>query len=182
MRSLRRYIERRSGRAPRPRRHPGRALRRRLAGCGAGSGGATLIEVLISIVVLTIVVAPVIDGFVRGRSFTAHRGEKRMALRLAERKVEQLLDAGYGSAGDDDDVSSVDVTSGSHPSDPTIVVSTRGDSDPGNDVMGDLRWSVQDVNWTSPGDKVYAKIIDVTVSWPQNNPRDSVTLTFILGQ
>lgn len=172
-------------RARRQRRTAPPAHRRRsggLATCLRGSGGATLIEVLISIVVLTIVLAPVVDGFVRGRSFTAHRGEKRMALRLAERKVEQLLNAGYGAGGDDGDVSSVNVTSGTHPTDSTIVVNTRGDNDPGNDVVGDMTWTVQDVNWTSPGDKVYAKIIDVTVSWPQNNPRDSVTLTFILGE
>ena len=137
---------------------------------------------LVSVVVLSIVIVPVFDGFVRGRSFVAHRGEKRMALRLIERKAEQLLRAGYSSAGADADVSSVNLSSGSHPNDSGILLNTRGDDDASNDVMGSLSWSVQDVSWTSPGDDVDAKIVNISLAWPASAPTDTVSVTLLLGQ
>jgi len=137
-----------------------------------------MIEILVSVVLVGILVVPIFDGFVRGRIFVARRSEERMALRLVERKLEQLLAAGYGSSGDDSDVSSVDMGSGTHPDDPAVVVNTRGDSDPSNDVIGNLRW---DVTAISTFDGVDLKIVEATLAWPASAPRDSITLSLIVG-
>ena len=155
---------------------------KRLLKIGSNSTGSTIIEVLISVVILGIVIVPVFDGLLSGRMMAARRGEERMAVRLIERKIEQLMAAGYGSTGDDSDISSVDVSSGTHPSDPVIVLNTRGNSDASDDVLGSLDWQVQDVNWTSPGDNVYAKTITVQLTWPNGAPRNSVSVTFMLGR
>ena len=158
------------------------ALFRRLLRIGSNSTGSTIIEVLISVVILGIVIVPVFDGLLNGRMMAARRGEERMAVRLIERKIEQLMAAGYGSTGDDSNIASVDVSSGTHPSDPVIVLNTRGNSDASDDVLGSLNWQVQDIDWTSPGDDVYAKIITVQLTWPNGAPRNSVSVTFMLGR
>lgn len=146
------------------------------------SRGATLVEILVSVVIIGITVVPIFDGFMRGRAFVTQRSEERMALRLIERKAEQLLNAGYGSAGADDDVTSVNLTSGTHPIDPTIVLNTWGDDHPSNDITGSLTWTVTNVDWASPGDRVYAKIVDVTLGWPASAPEDSVSVTLLIGK
>lgn len=145
-------------------------------------GGFTLIEILVAVVMLAILIVPMFDAFVRGRSFVARRGEKRMALRLVERKCEQLLSIGYGGSGDDSNVSSVNVSAGVHPNDPSIVVNSRGDTDPSNDVIGRLTWNVHDLSWASPGDDVEAKGVVVKLAWPESAPRDSVSVTLLLGR
>ena len=146
------------------------------------SRGTTLVEILVSVVIIGITIVPIFDGFMRGRAFVIRRSEERMALRLVERKAEQLLNAGYGSAGADDDITSVDLTSGTHPDDPSIVLNTWGDDCPSNDITGSLTWRVQDVSWPSPGDQVYAKIVDVTLGWPLSTPEDSVSVTLLVGK
>lgn len=153
----------------------GRRLRR-------ASAGFTLIEVLVAVVIISIAVAPIFAAFVRGRTLVAHRGEKRVALGLVERKAEQLLIAGYGSSGADDDVSSINLELGTHPTDSTIIVNTRGDSDPSNDVLGDLVWTVDELSWTTPDDDLDAKRVTMTLSWPQTQWRDSVTMTLLISR
>jgi type II secretory pathway pseudopilin PulG len=140
------------------------------------------VEILVSVVIIGITVVPIFDGFLRGRNFVTRRSEERMALRLVERKAEQLLNAGYGSAGADDDITSVNLTSGTHPNDPSIVLNTWGDDCVANDVTGALTWTVTNVDWASPGDRVYAKIVDVTLAWPLGAPEDSVTVTLLVGK
>lgn len=167
---------------PRPRptgRSGGRGHRRNLLG---NSTGATLIEILVSVVIIGITVVPIFDGFMRGRAFVTQRSEERMALRLVERKAEQLLNAGYGSAGADDDVTSVNLTSGTHPVDPSIVLNTWGDDCASNDIIGSLTWAVTNVDWASPGERVYAKIVDVSLAWPNSAPEDSVSVTLLIGK
>ena len=83
-----------------------------------------------------------------------------------------------GESGDDTDVSSVNMTSGTHPTDPAILVNTRGDDDPSNDVTGNLRWEVTAI---SSFDGVDIKIVEATLAWPASAPRDSVTLSVIVG-
>lgn len=161
---------RRGGRRP----HHGSAL--------GNSRGATLVEILVSVVIIGITVVPIFDGFMRGRAFVTRRSEERMALRLVERKAEQLLNAGYGSAGADDDITSVNLASGTHPIDPSIVLNTWGDDCPSNDITGSLTWTVTNVDWASPGDRVYAKIVDVSLAWPSSAPEDSVTVTLLIGK
>lgn len=170
---------RRPFRAPRARRS---RARRRLVNHAGNSRGTTLVEILVSVIIIGITVVPIFDGFLRGRAFVTRRSEERMALRLIERKAEQLLNAGYGSAGDDTDVTSVNLTSGTHPTDPSIVLNTWGDDDTSNDVVGSLTWTVTNVDWASPGEQVYAKIVEIALGWPSSNPEDSVTLTLLVGK
>lgn len=143
--------------------------------------GVSVIEVLISVVVLAIIVVPVFNSLVAGRVLTSHRGEKRMALRLMERKIEQLMQPGYASGGSDEDITSVNLDPGTHPVDPSIVVSTRSLVDISDDLVGELTWTVTPVAWSSPGDSVRAKLTEVKLRWPSDNPRDSLTLTTLIG-
>jgi hypothetical protein len=143
--------------------------------------GATMVEILVSAFILAMLVVPMFNTLVAGRMLAAHRGEKRMALGLIERKVEQLMAAGYGSLGSDNDVSSVSMGAGTHPDDPSIVVSTRGDQDATNDVLGALTWSVSAVSWPSAGDSVRAKVLEVELKWPAGAPRDSLAVTTLIG-
>ena len=167
----------------RPRR---RRKRRGRSGLGAlrDNSGLTIIEVLVSLIVLAIVIAPMFDAFVRGRVLVIHRAEERMALRLVERKVEQLLAAGGAAAGSDADITSNDMTNGVHPVNSTIVLLTKGDNDTSNDVIGDLTWDVTSVTWSDPSgswnDAVYKNVV-VQLAWPQGAHRDSVSVTTIIN-
>jgi hypothetical protein len=144
--------------------------------------GIGIAEVLAAVVVISILLAPVFDAFVRGRMFVAQRGEERMALRLIERKAEQLLQAGYCSTGPDQNVSSINVGAGTHPSDPTIVLHSRGDACPANDVVGHLSWTVTETSWPSAGDDVEAKIVRIRLAWPASAPKDTVSVALLLGK
>jgi type II secretory pathway pseudopilin PulG len=171
---------RRSSRRKRPeQRVPGHQRHRTPLG---NARGTTIVEILVSVVIIGITVVPIFDGFMRGRAFVTRRSEERMALRLIERKAEQLLNAGYGSEGPDDDVTSLNLTSGTHPDDPSIVLNTWGDDCPSNDTVGALTWDVTNVDWSSPGERVYAKIVDITLDWPMGDPEDSVSLTLLIGK
>jgi type II secretory pathway pseudopilin PulG len=143
-----------------------------------------MIEVLVSVVVLAIVVAPMFDAFVRARVLVAHRAEERVALRLVERKLEQLLQAGAAAAGVDADVTSVNMDVGTHPTNSAITLITRGDADTSNDVLGDLTWTVTSVTWTDPmgasDDATYKQVV-VTLAWPLGAHRDSVSVTTIVS-
>jgi len=145
------------------------------------ASGTTLIEILMSTVILGIIIVPMFDTLVAGRMLTARRGERRMAHHLVARKTEQLLNAGYGSSDAATDVTSIDLTAGLHPTDPSIVVNTRGDTSALNDVVGNLTWTVQPVVWTSPGDSVRAKQVEVKLVWPAQAPRDSLSITTLIG-
>jgi len=158
-----------------------RAAATRALRAPANDRGVTMVEVLVSAVVLAIVVVPVFDGLVGGRVLATRRGEERMALRLIERKMEQLIEAGYGSAGSDADVQSVNMQVGQHPVDPSIVVNTRGDGCPLNDVLGELSWDVTQTTWSSPGDSVRGKYVEVKIVWPASTRRDSVSMVTLVG-
>lgn len=169
---------RRSEKHGRPNRVP---LSGRLRGPLGNNSGLTMIEVLVSIVVLAVVVVPLSDALVVGRTFTSHRGEKRMALRLVERKAEQLMAAGFSSAGPDDNILSTNMAIGSHPIAPGIVVNTRGDTDSSNDVLGDLNWYVYRDAYAAGADSVRRKLVRVSLRWPSDAPRDSVSVVTIVG-
>jgi len=145
--------------------------------------GLTLIEVMVSVVILAIVIAPMFDAFVRGRVMVQHRAEERVALRLVERKVEQLLAAGSTATGSDADVTSCYMSVGSHPVNSAITLITRGDSDTSNDVLGDLTWDVNSVTWSDPSgtweDATYSQV-SVKMAWPLGAHRDSVIVTTIV--
>ncbi|MFH1689127.1 MAG: type II secretion system protein [Candidatus Eisenbacteria bacterium] len=149
-----------------------------------GQRGMTIIEVLVSVVVLAIAVTPMFDAFVRGRVLVAHRAEERIALRLVERKLEQLLAAGGSASGSDADVTSVNMDAGTHPVNSAITLITRGDSDTSNDVLADLTWAVTSVTWTDPmgvsDDTTYKQVV-VTLAWPLGAHRDDVSVTTIVS-
>ena len=147
-----------------------------------GQSGLTMVEVMVSVVVLAISIAPAFDAMLRGRLLVARRGEERIALRLVERKTEQLLDAAYGSAGSDADITSTNLTAGTHPSDPTILLITRGDSDTSNDVYGDLTWTVTPITYSDPScDDTDYKHVVVKLAWPAGAHRDSVSIATVCG-
>ncbi len=149
-----------------------------------GQKGMTMIEVLVSVVVLGIVVAPMFDAFVRGRVLVAHRAEERIALRLVERKLEQLLAAGGSSSGTDANVTSTNMDAGTHPINSAITLVTRGDLDTSNDVLADLTWTVTSITWTDPSgasdDTTYKQVV-VTLAWPLGGHRDDVSVTTIVS-
>ena len=159
----------------RPRRGPGAVRNQK---------GLTIIEVLVSVVVLGIVVTPMFDAFVRGRVLVAHRAEERVALRLVERKVEQLLSAGGAATGTDADITSINMTDGTHPTNSAITLITRGDTDTSNDVIGDLTWEVTSVTWTDAtgtwNDATYKQVV-VELAWPRGAHRDNVSVTTIIN-
>jgi prepilin-type N-terminal cleavage/methylation domain-containing protein len=156
----------------------------RSVGMLRGQSGLTMIEVMVSVVILAIAIAPAFDAMLRGRLLVAHRGEERMALRLVERKTEQLLSASYSAAGSDADIQSVNMSAGTHPIDSTILLVTRGDDDASNDMYGDLTWTVTPVLWTDPlgvcNDTNY-KEVAVKLAWPAGAHRDSVVVATICG-
>jgi type II secretory pathway pseudopilin PulG len=143
-----------------------------------------MIEIMVSVVVLAIVIAPMFDAFVRGRVMVAHRGEERVALRLIERKVEQLLQAGGAASGTDTDITSTNMTAGTHPTNSAITLITRGDLDTSNDVIGDLTWDVTSVTWTDAAgtwdDATYKRVV-TKLAWPQGAHRDSVSIITIIN-
>jgi hypothetical protein len=143
-----------------------------------------MVEVMVSVVVLAIAIAPAFDAMLRGRLLVAHRGEERMALRLVERKLEQLLSTSYTYAGSDADIQSVNMTAGTHPNNPVILLVTHGDNDPSNDVYGDLTWTVTPILYTDPGgvhDDTNYKEVVVKLAWPTGAHRDSVVISTVCG-
>ena len=164
-------------------RRAGKRRSRRL-GTVRNQKGLTMIEVMVSVVVLAIVIAPMFDAFVRGRVMVAHRGEERVALRLIERKVEQLLQAGGAASGSDADITSTNMTAGTHPTSSAITLITRGDLDTSNDVIGDLTWNVTSVTWadaTGTWDDATYKHVVTKLAWPRGAHRDSVSVTTIVN-
>jgi hypothetical protein len=134
--------------------------------------------------VLAIAIAPAFDAMLRGRLLVAHRGEERIALRLIERKLEQLLTVSYESAGSDADVQSVSLVAGTHPNNSAILLVTHGDSDTTNDIYGDLTWTVTPILWSDPGgtyDDTNYKEVVVKLAWPRGAHRDSVVVTTMVG-
>ena len=162
----------------------GEDRRRRGPGAVRNEKGLTMIEVLVSVVVLGIVVTPMFDAFVRGRMLVAHRAEERVALRLVERKVEQLLAAGGAAAGTDADITSTNMAAGTHPTNSAITLITRGDTDTSNDVIGDLTWTVSDITWTDAAgtwnDATYKQVV-VELAWPRGAHRDRLSVTTIIN-
>ena len=130
------------------------------------------------------VVAPMFDAFVRARVLVAHRAEERVALRLVERKLEQLLHAGREATGSDADITSTNMTEGTHPQNSAITLITRGDADTSNDVTADLTWTVTSITWSdttgSSDDATYKRVL-VTMAWPLGAHRDSVSVTTIVN-
>jgi prepilin-type N-terminal cleavage/methylation domain-containing protein len=150
-----------------------------------GQKGFTLMEVLVAVIVMAIAVIPLLDFFVLTRMGIIREGRSREGIALASRKIEQLRAAGYGSAGNDSTIASVNLVAGVHPMNRSIIVSERGDSNPNNDLVGNMTWVVADSAWIhtdDPNDTTFAKIVTVRVAWPRGNPTDSVVVSTLIAR
>jgi len=135
-------------------------------------------ENMVSLIVFSIAIIFLYNMLFSGRMLVETGGERRMALKLAELKVEELRDAGYDAEGNDDDWTSVNMTVGTHPTtDTSVLIDDRGNGDAGDDLIGNMTWTVRDTSW-SVGGGIYAecKVVRVKVAWTQVHPRDEVVL------
>lgn len=144
--------------------------------------GYSLIEILVSVIVFSIAIVFVFQLLWSGQTTVQYEGERRVALRMAELKMEELKYAGYGSTGDDSDWTSVDMAVGTHPSDPTVTLDYRSTVDTLDDLVGTLQWVVRDTSWWVSGVTTNAKVVEVRVEWPEGSPRDRVRLTTLVGE
>jgi len=147
-----------------------------------GQSGFSLIELIVAVVVFSIAIVFVYQMLFSGETTVAFEGERRIALRMAELKLEELKYAGYGSGGDDSDWTSVNMDIGTHPDDPTVVLDDRSTSATTDDLLGDLQWTVRDTSWSGGGVTVDGKIVVVTVDFPKDWNRDQVRLVTVVGE
>ncbi len=143
--------------------------------------GFSLMENMVALVVFSIVIIFLYQMLFSGRMLVETGGERRMALKLAELKMEQLMDAGYTSQGADGDWTSINMTVGNHPMiDPSVLMDDRGTLDTQDDLIGNMTWTVADTTWSGGGVTTQCKIVRVSVEWPRICPNDNVWLsTFV---
>jgi prepilin-type N-terminal cleavage/methylation domain-containing protein len=181
---------------PRPQSQPGGAGRKSVAIEAAGrtegaeemrlvlprEGGYSLIEVTVAVIVFSIAIVFVYQMLFSGQTTVEFEGERRVALRRAELKLEELKYAGYGSEGSDVDYTSVNMEEGTHPDDPTVVLDDRGTAEPGDDLVGSMTWTVKETTYIDAGVFVDGKIVDLTIVWPLEWERDDVRLVTLMGE
>ena len=144
--------------------------------------GISLMEIMVSVVVLSIAIVFLYHMLFGGRVLVEIEGERRMALKLAEHKIEELLYVGYGSSGPDDDWTSVNLDVGTHPADGTVLIDDRGTGNAGDDLMGTMSWTVRDTSYTDVGATADCKVVRVTVEWPLSSSRESVSVATLIGR
>lgn len=144
--------------------------------------GYSLIEVMVSVIVFSIAIVFVFQMLWSGQTTVEFEGERRVALRMAELKMEELKYAGYSSTGSDANWTSLDMDVGTHPVDPTVVLDGRGNVDPSDDLVGALQWAVRETTWMGSGVTTRAKVVVVEVQWPEGAVRDRVRLTTLVGE
>ncbi len=145
-------------------------------------GGYSLIEVTVAVIVFSIAIVFVYQMLFSGQTTVEFEGERRVALRMAELKVEELKYAGYGSTGSDADYTSVNMEEGTHPVDPTVVLDDRATVTAVDDLVGSMVWTVTETTYVDGGVSVDGKIVDLTVVWPLEWERDSVRLVTMMGE
>ena len=141
---------------------------------------------MVSVIIFSVAIVFVYQMLFSGQTTVAFEGERRVALRMAELKAEELKYAGYASTGDDSDWTSLNMDVGTHPVDPTVILDDRGTSNPADDLIGALRWTVRDTSWVDTGVTVRCKIVKVSVTWPYAETgdisRDRVDLVTMVGE
>jgi prepilin-type N-terminal cleavage/methylation domain-containing protein len=140
--------------------------------------GMSLMENMVAMIVFSIAIIFLYNMLFSGRMLVETGGERRMALKLAELKAEELIDAGYDAEGADDDWTSVNMTVGTHPTTETsVLIDDRGTGEATDDLIGTMTWAVRDTAW-SVGGGVFAecKVVRVKVVWTQTYPRDEVVI------
>ena len=136
--------------------------------------GFSLMEVLVSVVVFAIAIVFLYQMLFSGRMQVEFEGERRVAAKAAQLKVEELKYAGYGSTDAVAGWTSVTMDIGTHPGDPRIVLDDRGTPDTQDDLVGLISWTVRDTSWLDSGITTEAKVVDLTLQWPENWVRDEV--------
>jgi hypothetical protein len=139
-------------------------------------------EVMVSVVVFSIAIVFVYQMLFSGRMQVEFEGERRVASKAAEEKIEELKYAGYGSTDAGADWTSVSMDVGTHPSDPTIVLDDRGTPDPQDDLTGEIHWTVSDTSWTEYGVTTDGKVVDLTIRWPEDWLRDEVRVVTVVAK
>lgn len=144
--------------------------------------GFSLIEIMVAVIVFSIAIVFVYQMFFSGRQQVSFEGERRVALKLAEHKIEELKYAGYASTGSDADWTSLNMSVGSHPTNALVTLDTKGTSGTTDDLIGSLNWAVRETTWVASGVTVRCKIVAVTLRWPNPSFRDRVRLVTMVGE
>jgi len=133
-----------------------------------------LMEVMVSMVVFSIAIVFLYQMLFSGRMQVEFEGERRVASKAAELKIEELKYAGYGSTDTGADWTSVSMDVGTHPDDQRMLLDDRDTPDTQDDLVGLVSWTVRDTSWIDSGITTEAKVVDLTIRWPENWVRDQV--------
>ena len=136
--------------------------------------GISLMEVMVSVIVFSIAIVFLYQMLFSGRMQVEFEGERRVASKAAELKIEELKYAGYGSTDAVGDWTSVSMDVGTHPDDQRMVLDDRDTPDTQDDLVGFVSWTVRDTSWIDSGITTEAKVVDLTIRWPENWVRDQV--------
>lgn len=148
----------------------------------SSESGYSLIEVTVAVIVFSIAIVFVYQMLFSGQTTVEFEGERRVALRMAELKIEELKYAGYGSEGSDTDYTNVNMEEGTHPDDPTVVLDDRATATPDDDLVGSMTWTVRETTYVDGGVFVDGKIVDLSITWPLEWERDRVRLVTLMGE
>jgi hypothetical protein len=145
--------------------------------------GISLMEVMVSVVVFSIAIVFLYQMLFSGRMQVEFEGERRVASKAAELKVEELKYAGYGSTDAGADWTSLSMDLGTHPADQRIVLDDRGTpADTQDDLVGLISWTVRDTSWIDSGITTEAKVVDLTIQWPESWVRDQVRVVTVVAK
>ena len=133
-----------------------------------------MMEVMVSVVVFSIAIVFLYQMLFSGRMQVEFEGERRVASKAAELKIEELKYAGYGATDTGADWTSVSMDVGTHPDDQRMLLDDRDTPDTQDDLVGLVSWTVRDTSWIDSGITTDAKVVDVTIRWPENWVRDQV--------
>lgn len=144
--------------------------------------GFSLMEVMVSVIVFSIAIVFLYQMLFSGRMQVEFEGERRVASKAAELKIEELKYAGYGSTDTESGWESLSMDVGDHPSDPRMVLDDRGTADEQDDLVGFVNWTVRDTQWIDSGITTDAKVVDLTLQWPENWVRDEVRVVTVVAK
>ncbi|MCK4408894.1 MAG: prepilin-type N-terminal cleavage/methylation domain-containing protein [Candidatus Eisenbacteria sp.] len=150
--------------------------------------GISLMEVMVSVVVFSIAIVFLYQMLFSGRMQVEFEGERRVASKAAELKIEELMYAGYGSTDTISVWTSLSMDVGViHPTYPQMVLDDRGTPDTQDDLVGLMNWTVRDTSWDDPDGSggtitTVAKVVDLTLRWPKQYVRDEVRVVTVVAK
>ena len=139
-------------------------------------------EVMVSVVVFSIAIVFLYQMLFSGRMQVEFEGERRVASKAAEQKIEELKYAGYGSTDAGATWESVTMDVGTHPADPVFTLDDRGTADLQDDLTGEMQWTVRETTWTESGVTTEGKVVDLTIRWPEDWLRDQVRVVTVVAK